>query len=541
MIEYIYKGEKKLEKMLEEFQLKLSDNIEVTSCDIVALKSDDCKLMKSNPSKFLYKHKKDEESTLSLSDDTMIVLPKRDKLQINSCIANDHSSLTNQFRNLKKRDTSIVFTYPLEQKQNDLLINTILTLNKSNLSSVDLNVENSSDERKALEIFSNNDKVIACVPLTTNYSSNHSNDPEDLRKDDEPNRTLFNNDEIILSRISKFLLERQDQFVDHLSSERKINFDSSMVQDLMKHLQMISNKYNQDIPTILQTFITDLTNQREPDLFLNFLSIQKHDYENEQISSSKTVVRNNECKIQIDDISNTNCFDNTEYIPIQHQDKSIEIHPLNSIIIEDTKCLINEINQKEVQVVEKSTQYDISLEQNTLECENQIIEDIRTNKENKEQLSEKKTEIEEYSLTQNEENYSNSTKIDSIANDDTYKRDVSSEINTVTPDLHLPEKINNKLSDGEDSSNTSNANTENIPDTNFATTSSETSHSEGELYLPSSCSYSLGEIRVTKNSASVCNRALVSNSTLTCVYDTTSLLHYSSGEVIQYTDSTDTL
>ncbi|XP_014599076.1 PREDICTED: uncharacterized protein LOC106784254 [Polistes canadensis] len=549
MIERISKGEKKLEKMLEEFQLKLSiqldknklsDNIEVTSCDIVALKSDDCKLMKLNPSKFLYKHKKDEESTLSLSDDTMIALPKRDKLQINSCITNDHLSLTNQFRNLKRRETSKVFTYPLEQKQNDLLIDTILTLNKSNLSSVDLNVENISDENKALDIFPNNDKATACVPLSTNYRSNRSNDPEDLRKDDKPNRTSFNNDEIIVPRISKFLLERQDQFVDRSSSERKINFDRSMVQDLMKHLQMFSNKYDHDIPTILQKFITDFANQRESDLFLNFLSIQKHDYENEKKTSSKTIVRDNECKMQIDDISNGNYFDNTACIPIQRQDKSIEIHPLNSIEIEDTKYLINKINQKEIQVSEKSTQYDISLEQNTLECENQIIEDICINKENIEQISEMKSEIEEYSLKQNEENDSNTMKIDSIANDDTYKRDMSSEINTVTPDLHLPGKIINKLSNGEDNSNTSNANTENILDTNLATTSSETSHSEGELYLPSSCSYSLGEVRVTKNSASVCNRALVSNSTLTCVYDTTSLLHYSSGEIVQQADSTDT-
>ncbi|KAI4495801.1 hypothetical protein M0802_008424 [Mischocyttarus mexicanus] len=532
MIEHISKGEKKLEKILEEFQLKssiqsnkskLSDNIEIKPCDnIVALKSDDCKLMKLNPSKFLFKHKKDDESTLSLSDDAMIVLPKKNKLQINSCITNDRSSLTNQFRNLKLRETSKVLTpYPLEEKQNDLLIDQIFTLNKSNLSSVDLNVENIPDESK--------DKVNACVSIATNYRSNSSNDSKDSKKDDESNQMLFNNDEIILPRISKFFFERQDQFVDRSSSKSKINFQRSMMQDLMKHLQMFSNKYDHDIlsPTILQKFITNQTNHREPDLFLNFLSIQKHDYENENKILSKTIVQDTECKMQIDDISDTECI-----IPTKR--------PLNSIEIENTKCLINKINQTEIQVLEKSTQYDISQEQNILEYENQIIEDTFTNEENKEQISATKSEIKEYSLKLNEENYTNNTKIDLIINDDTYKRDKSTEINTITLDQHLPAEKINKLSDGEDSSNTFNANIENISDTNYAMTLSETSHSEGELYLPSSCSYSLGEVRVIKNSASVCNRALVNNSRLTCVNDNTSLLHYSSGEV-QHADSTDTL
>nr|KAF7434175.1 hypothetical protein H0235_002366 [Vespula pensylvanica] len=545
MIESISKGEKKLEEMLEEFQLKLStqshntklpNNTDVTRCNLIALKSDDTKLMKLNPSELVYKHKESDESTLSLSNEAIIVIPKEDKLQTNPCITKDYSSFANKLCNLRE-ETSKILTYSLEQKQNDKSIDKIITLDKFNLSSIELNVENIPDvENKTLDICSNNGKVTACVPLSTNYRSNNIDVLEDLQKNDESNRTSFDNEALLLPRTSKCLLERQDQFVDHLSLEKKINFERSivnslsnveynplMLQELIKHLQMLSNAYNHDIPTILQKLFTDTMN-RESDLILDFLSIQKHDYENEKSCSLKAVVQESECKVQDDVISNTSSLNN----PMQYNQKSVEIYPLNTMEIKDSKSSIDELKQNEV--LEKSTQYDISHEQDILECEDQIVKDIYFDKKIEGQVSDRKSEVEEYPSKQKRENYSNSTKLDFTINDNTDKNDKSSDINMIASNPHLPTKVIDKLSEGEDFSNTSDANIENIPVTHITTTSSETSHSEGELYLPNSCSYSLGEVRVMKNSAAICNRALVSNSTLTYLCDTTSLLHYSSGE-----------
>ncbi|XP_046827417.1 MATH and LRR domain-containing protein PFE0570w-like isoform X1 [Vespa crabro] len=558
MIERISKSEKKLEEMLEEFQLKLSvqshntklpNNTDVTYCNLIALKSDNTKLMKLNPSKLVYKHQENDESTLSLSDEA-VVISEEDKLQKNSSIINDHSSLTNKFCNLRE-ETSKVHTYSLEQKQNDKLSNKIFTLDKSNLCSIELNVENIPDvEKKTLEICSNNKNIMACVPLSTNYHSNNIDCLEDLRRNDESNQTSFNNEELLLPKASKCLLKRQDQFVDHLSFEKKNSFERSivnslsnveynplMVQELIRHLQLFSNVYNHDIPTILQKFFVDTIN-RESDLILDLLSIQKHDYENEKSCSVKAFVQDNECKVHDDVISNTNSFDDITYNPMQCKQKSFEICPLNTMEIEDTKSSINELNQNEIQVLEKSTQYDISHEQDILECEDRIIKDIYFDKKNGKQISDTKSEIDKYSTKQKQENYSNDTKLHFTINDNTNKNDKSSDINMVVSNLHLLTKVIDKLSEGEDCSNLSDVNI-NIPVTHIATISSETSHSEGELYLPSSCSYSLGEIRVMKNSAATCNRALVSNNTLTSLCDTTSLLHYSSGEVS--VDNTDIL
>ncbi|XP_020299884.1 protein PFC0760c-like isoform X2 [Pseudomyrmex gracilis] len=97
--------------------------------------------------------------------------------------------------------------------------------------------------------------------------------------------------------------------------------------------------------------------------------------------------------------------------------------------------------------------------------------------------------------------------------------------------------VSNALLDPDDRSKSSgafNAITKSIE------TSVETSHSEGELYMPSSCSYSLGEVRILKKSDLIANSTtdrensamfLVTKSMLTSLNDSTMSLSESSSHV----------
>lgn len=135
-----------------------------------------------------------------------------------------------------------------------------------------------------------------------------------------------------------------------------------------------------------------------------------------------------------------------------------------------------------------------------------------------------KNQMEEYSRKETQVDRSEILKEDSVINDDFEKNNII-----------LSDKVFEKSSNSENCSSRTN-----VKRVNYLTsTSSETSHSEGELFLPSSCSYSLGEVRMIKNSTSICNHALVSTSSLTGFGEMTSLLRHSSGEI--YVDSSDTL
>lgn len=477
-IERITTGSKKLDEMLEEFRLKLSvrsnnakltDNIDFTCSNLMAVKCDDAKLMKLNPSKLIYEYKGyDESMALSLTDEAAIVTPEEDKLQINSRITNYRSPLTNELFNLKE-ETSILQTYPLVEKQNDKLFDKILTFDKSNLSSVESNVINAHGvENKTLEIFSNNENFMACVPLAKNCRSIDDNDvlEEVLRRnDDESNRASFDNEESIIPEATKCLLKRQDQFVDGRSSlEKKINFERTIfnsltnaeynpliVKELIEHLKMLSNAYDHDLSAILKKFFTNPTS-RETDLILDLSSIRKRDYESEKCFSVKAVERDNEFKVQEDVISNKDSFDVTARSPMQCKRKSIEICRLNTVEIEDTdKGSIDESNQNEIRLLEKSTQYEVSQERrDVLDCEDRIIKDVSFDGKCDEQVSDRKSDVEEYSAKLIREYYSNSTKSDFTVNDNTDKNDEGSDINTIVSNPHLTAKLIDKLSEGEE-------------------------------------------------------------------------------------------
>ncbi|KAK2588667.1 hypothetical protein KPH14_001568 [Odynerus spinipes] len=555
IIDRVSKSEKKIENTLTRLQATLSnesfkpviDNTEVKSSDLIPFKQKDTRSVKlnfsSNPPNV-----SENDPMLSLSDKSqfMIINRKEYNLGINSCATNDvlkedvstDSSLSNKQRDLEKESRSI--------KKQDKKMNDLTRLGESTCT-----IENITDENKSLrlknkmESFSGDEKL-------KNLES-HKND-RDLQT------LLLKNEE---RREKKFEFERA--IINNLSS---IGHTPSMLEEIRKYLQTLSNTHTQDISTMFKSFIMDFM-KRESGVIFDFLSMQKRDDDTtctsrlQNGSSLQAIAEGSESKIEKDviganhvlqELSRSNDIVYNSSRTIEYKEKLLKVCPLSSIEITPTKYLIDELNQTEIEVSEKGTQYEILCQQNALESDDKIIKDVSSDKDDAEDTSEKKnTKMDEYPTNEVEMNSSNITKVDYVINDDSEKNNKSSEINViytdsvkhvkmedVRPDPKFSSKVLDKLLDSDDCSSHTTPSVKRVNGSinRFTTTSSETSHSEGELYLPSSCSYSLGEVRIIRNSTSMCNHALMSTSTLTSLGETTNLLRHSSGEI--YVDS-DTL